>query len=122
MPSLELKPPVDNGILTCFDLKTGKLHYEERLSSGKQGFSASPVAADQHLYFTGEQGDVFVLAATNNFSVLATNQLGGISLSTPAISEGVLFFRTTEKMLAIGFNRDPKPKKPSSQDVQPQTP
>ena len=113
---------LDNGVVTCFDLKTGQLHYEERLSSGKQGFSASPVVAGQHLYFTGEQGDVFVLAATNTFSVLATNQLGGISLSTPAISEGVLFFRTTEKMLALGFNRDPKPKKPFSQGVQPQTP
>lgn len=112
---------LDNGVVTCFDLKTGKLHYEERLGSGKQGFSASPVAIGGRLYFTGEQGDVFVLAATNTFSVLATNQLGGISLSTPAISEGVLFFRTTEKMLALGSNRNPKPKKPLSPGVQPQT-
>ncbi|PYI88043.1 MAG: hypothetical protein DME26_04280 [Verrucomicrobia bacterium] len=104
---------LDNGIVTCFDWKTGKLHYEERLGGGNQGFSASPVAAaGEHLYFTGEQGDVFVLAATDKFSVLATNQLGGISLSTPAISEGALFFRTTEKMLAIGFNRETKPKEP----------
>ena len=86
-------------------MKTGKLHYEERLGTGNQGFSASPVAANGHLYFTGEQGDVFALAATNKFSVLATNRLGGISLSTPAISQGVLFFRTTEKMLAIGLKR-----------------
>jgi outer membrane protein assembly factor BamB len=93
---------LDSGIVTCFDVKTGKLHYEERIGAGNQGFSASPVAANGHLYFTGEQGDVFVLAATNKFSVLATNQLGGISLSTPAISEGVLFFRTTERMLAVG--------------------
>ena len=105
---------LDNGVVTCFDLQTGKLYYEERLGNGKEGFSASPVAAGERLYFTGEQGDVFVLAATNTFSVLATNQLGGISLSTPAISEGVLFFRTTEKMLAVGFNRDPKPKEASS--------
>ena len=93
---------LDNGVMTCFDLKTGKLNYEERLSSGKQGFSASPVLAGSHLYFTGEQGEVFVLPATNKFSVTVTNQLGGISLSTPAISDGVLYFRTTEKVLAIG--------------------
>jgi outer membrane protein assembly factor BamB len=96
---------LDNGVVTCFDVKTGKLHYEERIGTGNQGFSASPVAASGHLYFTGEQGDVLVLAATNKFSVLATNQLGGISLSTPAISEKVLFFRTTEKMLAIGSKK-----------------
>jgi len=93
---------LDNGMMTCFDLKTGKLNYEERLSSGKQGFSASPVLAGSHLYFTGEQGEVFVLPATNKFSVTVTNQLGGISLSTPAISDGMLYFRTTEKVLAIG--------------------
>src|SRR5262245_46209871 len=93
---------LDNGIVTCFDVKTGKLHYEERLGKGNQGFSASPVAARGRLYFTSEQGDVFVLPATNRFSVLATNRLGGISLSTPAISEGRLYFRTTEKMVAVG--------------------
>lgn len=106
---------LDNGIVTCFDVKTGKLHYEERIGIGNQGFSASPVAANGHLYFTGEQGDVFVLAATNKFSVLATNQLGGISLSTPAISERVLFFRTTEKMLAVGSKSETKPTKLSAQ-------
>jgi outer membrane protein assembly factor BamB len=93
---------LDNGVMTCFDLKSGELNFEERLSSGKQGFSASPVLAGGHLYFTGEQGEVFVLAATNQFSVVMTNQLGGISLSTPAVSDGVLYFRTTERMLAIG--------------------
>jgi outer membrane protein assembly factor BamB len=93
---------LDNGVMTSFDRKSGKLHFEERLGGGKQGFSASPVLAGRHLYFTGEQGEVFVLSATNNFSVVATNQLGGISLSTPAISDGVLYFRTTEKMLAVG--------------------
>jgi outer membrane protein assembly factor BamB len=123
----------------------GKLHAGPYDSPGMQwGFASSPVlhegkvivqcdtlseqflavfdATDGRLYFTGEQGDVFVLAATNQFSVLATNQLGGISLSTPAISEGVLFFRTTEKMLALGFKPDPKPKKPFPQGIQPPIP
>ena len=36
------------------------IHYEERLGTGGQGFTASPVAAGDKLYFTGEQGDVFV--------------------------------------------------------------
>src|SRR5262245_45801391 len=72
---------LDNGVVSCFDLKTGRVHYEQRLGGGGQGFSASPVAAGGHLYFTGEQGDVFVLPRTNAFSVVATNQLGGISLA-----------------------------------------
>ncbi len=91
----------NDGIVTCFDVQTGKINYEERIGGGGQGFSASPVAADGKLYFTGELGDVFVIPATRKFSLLATNKLDGLCLATPAISDGTLFFRTTEKLLAI---------------------
>jgi outer membrane protein assembly factor BamB len=91
-----------DGIVTCFDVHTGKIHYTERIGDGTQGFTASPVAAGGKVYLTGERGEVFVLPASEQFSVLATNKLGGICLSTPAISDGTLFFRTTEKLLAIG--------------------
>jgi outer membrane protein assembly factor BamB len=90
-----------DGIITCFDARTGKIEYSERISDGSQGFTASPVAAANRLYFTGERGEVFVLPAEPQFSVLATNKLGGICLSTPAISGGTLFFRTTEELVAI---------------------
>ena len=95
----------DNGIVTCFDAMTGKTHYEERIGGGSQGFTSSPVSDGKHLYFTGEQGDVFVIPATEKFSVSATNKLGGICLTTPAISDGTLFFRTTENLLAISAAR-----------------
>jgi outer membrane protein assembly factor BamB len=94
-----------DGIVTCFDAKTGEIQYSERIGGGGQGFTASPVAAGRKLYFSGEQGDVFVLEATNEFKVLASNKLGGQCLSTPAISEGTIFFRTTEKLVAVGFNK-----------------
>ncbi len=89
-------------IITCFDVRTGEIHYNERLGDGTQAFTASPVAAADKLYFTGERGEVFVLPATEQFGILATNKLDGICLSTPAISEGTIFFRTTEKLVAIG--------------------
>jgi outer membrane protein assembly factor BamB len=91
-----------DGVVTCFDAKTGEVQYSERIGGGGQGFTASPVAAHGKIYFTGEQGSVFVVAATKDFNVMATNQLGGVCLSTPAISGGTLFFRTTEKLIAIG--------------------
>jgi outer membrane protein assembly factor BamB len=94
-----------DGVLTCFDAKTGEVKYNERIGGGGQGFTASPVAANGKIYYPGEQGDVFVVPATGEFSVLATNKLGGLCLSSPAISEGTLFFRTTGKLVAIGFNK-----------------
>lgn len=94
-----------DSIVTCFDLRTGKIHYSERISDATQGFTASPVAAADKIYFTSERGEVFILSATDHFSVLATNKLGGICLSTPAISEGTLYFRTTEKLVAVGAGK-----------------
>jgi len=95
----------NDGIVTCFDARSGTIHYEERIGGGGQGFTASPVAAKGKLYFTGEQGDVFVIAAAETFSVLATNKLGGICLATAAISDGTLCFRTTERLVAIGAGK-----------------
>jgi outer membrane protein assembly factor BamB len=94
-----------DGIITCFDLHSGKIYYSERIGDGAQAFTASPVAAAGNLYFTGERGEVYVLPASQQFSVTATNKLGGICLSTPAISEGTLFFRTTENLVAIGSKK-----------------
>ncbi len=94
-----------DGVLTCFDVHTGKVVYDARIGGGNQGFTASPVAARDNLYFTGEQGEVFVVPATNQFSVLATNKLGGICLATPAISEGTIYFRTVENIVAVGTTK-----------------
>lgn len=91
----------NDGIVTCFDLASGKIYYEERIGGGGQGFTASPVSAGGQLYFTGEQGDVFVIPVAEKFSVGGTNKLDGICLATPAISDGAMFFRTTEKLIAV---------------------
>ncbi len=93
------------GVLTCVDARTGHLHYSERLGKGGQAFTSSPVAAKDKLYFTSEGGDVFVVAASEKFTLLSTSRLGGLCLSTPAVSAGTIFFRTTEKLVAVGVTR-----------------
>jgi outer membrane protein assembly factor BamB len=92
----------NDGIVSCFDAGTGDVKYSERIGGGGQAFTASPVAAGDKLYFTGEQGDVFLLPATERFQVLQTNSLGSLCLATPASSDGKIYFRTIDKLLAIG--------------------
>ncbi|MSU51031.1 MAG: pyrrolo-quinoline quinone [Opitutus sp.] len=92
----------DIGLLTCFDAKAGTIRYSERLSSTGQGYTASPVSDGRHIYFTSELGNVFVVPATGKFSVVATNKLAETCLSTPAIADGALFFRTRDKLVAVG--------------------
>lgn len=92
----------NNGVLTCFEAKTGERHYQMRLGSGQTGFTASPVAANGNIYFSGEYGEIFVVRAGPEFELLGSNEMHEICMATPAISEGTLFFRTRGHLVAIG--------------------
>lgn len=91
----------DNGVLSCYDAKTGEQKYQERLSTGGSGFTASPVAADGKLYFSSEVGEVYVVKPGPTFALLAENELDEITMATPAISAGTLYFRTRGHVVAI---------------------
>lgn len=96
----------DRGRLSCLEPKTGKLLYKEALAGTRPfGFSASPVATDGKLYLTNETGEVFVVRAGPEFELLAMNKMGEICMATPAISEGVLYFRTRSHLVAISEER-----------------
>ena len=60
------------------------------------------MAADGKIYIASEEGDVFVVKAGRTFEQLAKNPLGEISMATPATSEGLLYFRTGQSIIAIG--------------------
>jgi outer membrane protein assembly factor BamB len=92
----------NNGVLVALDPKTGERAYQpQRLAAATTPFTASIVAADGKLYFTSEEGDVYVVKAGRTYELLATNPLGDIGFATPAISEGVIYFRTAKWMIAI---------------------
>ena len=93
----------DNALLTCFDAKTGEVRYSERLTaSTTEGFTSSPVSDGRHVYFTSEIGNVYLVPATDKFSIAHKNTLGETCLSTPAISGGAIYFRTRDKLIAVG--------------------
>ncbi|MBW8040588.1 MAG: PQQ-binding-like beta-propeller repeat protein [Planctomycetes bacterium] len=91
----------DTGRLSCFEAKTGKLQYRERLADGSVAFSASPVAADGKIYFTAEKGDIYVVEAGSEFKLLGVNKMGETCMATPAISQGTLYFRTRHQLVAV---------------------
>jgi outer membrane protein assembly factor BamB len=91
----------DNGVLSVFDVRTGQRHFQGRLADGRTGFSASAVASNGRIYFTSEEGDVYVLKAGKTFEQLGVNPLGEVTMATPAISEGAMFFRTRGHLVAV---------------------
>jgi outer membrane protein assembly factor BamB len=92
----------DNGVLSTYDVNTGRRIYEQRIAPGAGGFSASPVAAGGKVYFTSEDGDVFVVRAGKTFELLGRNTMGEMCMATPAISGDLLLIRTRSTLYAIG--------------------
>jgi outer membrane protein assembly factor BamB len=92
----------NNGLFDAYDLKTGKEVYRQRLPTIGSGFSASPIAADGKIYLSNEDGEMLVIAAGEKFSHISTNSMGELLMATPALSEGVMYVRSSESLFAIG--------------------
>jgi len=91
----------DKGIAYCLDARTGENIYGPvRLAVAT--YSGSPVLADGRIYITNEDGLTTVLKAGPEFEILAENDLGDYTLSSPAISDGQIFIRTASALYAIG--------------------
>lgn len=88
------------GFATCLDATNGKVIWQERVPGG--AYSASPVCVGDRIYCVSNDGDVLVLAAADQFLVLARNPLGEPTQSTPAIGHGRIYFRTKGNLIAIG--------------------
>ena len=95
----------DNGVLTCWDAKSGEQRYRKRLTAGV-GYSASGIAADGKLYYPSEEGDVHVVRAGTSFELLAVNPLGETCMAPPAVSQGMLVFRTRSRLIAVALDDD----------------
>lgn len=93
----------DNGVLNVYQIQTGEVVYQERLGGGSSGMTASPVASDGKIFFSAEDGTVFVLDSGPGYKLLAENTLGESCMATPAISRGDIFFRTTGHLNAISI-------------------
>jgi outer membrane protein assembly factor BamB len=91
----------NGGIASCFDPKSGKLIYRERLGAGGF-FYASPVAADGKIYMASFNGVLVVLSAGDQCRVLSRNRLGEPIVATPALADGKIYVRTEGHLYAFG--------------------
>ena len=87
-----------SGLLTCFDALTGAVKYKENLG---KAFSSSGVASDGRLYFPAETGEIFVIQAGAQYNLLAKNMMNDPCMATPAVSEGMIIFRTQHRLIAV---------------------
>jgi outer membrane protein assembly factor BamB/protein tyrosine phosphatase (PTP) superfamily phosphohydrolase (DUF442 family) len=92
----------NNGTFDAYNLKTGQEIYRQRLPLVGSGFSASPVASDGKIYLSNEDGEILVVTAGEKFNHIATNSMGELLMATPALSDGVMYVRSSQSLFAVG--------------------
>ena len=85
---------MDNGNAMCWDSKTGKNMWRERLN---RTTSASPVMVKDRIYAIDETGNFSVFSANpEEFKILAKNKIGDQAFATPVICDSKIFVRVAE--------------------------
>jgi outer membrane protein assembly factor BamB len=89
----------DDGIGRCYDAKTGKLKWKERLSGE---YKASPVLVDGRVLFLNTTGMCTIVSASSRFDKLVENQLDDETLASPAIAHEHIYLRGRKTLYCIG--------------------
>ena len=89
------------GILSCYNLETGKPFYTATRVNGLDTIYASPIAAGGHVYLTSRNGTTVVIKDAETFEVVATNSVGETVDATPAPVDNELFIRGEKHLFCI---------------------
>ena len=88
-----------NGYISCLEAKTGKSLWQKRM---KGRFSASPVLANDLLYFFNEDTVCTIIKPVKELIIVAENKLSdGKLLATPAFDENSIYIRTENNLYRI---------------------
>lgn len=89
------------GIVRCLEAATGREHYRKRLP-GATGFTSSPIANGERVYFFDQSGVTIVVEAGPEFRVIANNDLQEMCWASPGLAGNRLLIRTAEHLYAVG--------------------
>jgi len=92
----------DNGVATCFEAKTGKSCWRERLGPH---YSASLVSANGLVYFLSDKGVMTVVKPGAELEIVARNELGQNTYASPAISDSQMFLRGIKNLYCISTKK-----------------
>ena len=93
------------GLLTSWDLSTGKMERPMRLGMGGE-YYATPIAIGDHLLVAAERGAVMVVSvADSKPKIVARNDFDESILATPAVVDNKIYLRTSTQLYAFGKDR-----------------
>jgi outer membrane protein assembly factor BamB len=89
-----------SGFLTCYDARTGKQLYRERLPNAR-GFWASPCAGDAKVFCLDTGGTTYVVQAGPEFKLLVQNRIEDEFWASPAVAGGSLILRGVDNVYCL---------------------
>jgi outer membrane protein assembly factor BamB len=92
----------NSGLLSAYDAKTGKPHYQLQRLDGVPNVFASPVGAKGRVYLAGQEGTTIVIKSGATYEVLAKNALDDGFNASPALVDGELYLRGFKSLYSIG--------------------
>lgn len=102
-------PVVDNGmvfiatsygVIVCYDAANGEILWEYECDNG---IYASPMIADNKVYFLDMGGNMHIFSKDKNMTLLGEPKLGEGSVSTPSFSDGRIYIRGDKFLYCIGI-------------------
>jgi outer membrane protein assembly factor BamB len=91
----------DSGIAHCFEAKTGRIAWEERMRE----HHASLVSAEGNVYFVNDFGVMRTVKPGDKYELVAESELGEKVFASPAMSEGQIFVRGEKTMQCFGVRK-----------------
>jgi outer membrane protein assembly factor BamB len=92
----------NSGLLSAYDVKTGRPHYILQRLDGVPNVFSSPVGAKGRVYLTGQEGTTLVIKQGPAYEVLAKNQLDDGFNASPALVDGEIYLRGFKYLYSIG--------------------
>jgi outer membrane protein assembly factor BamB len=92
----------NSGLLSAYDARTGKPHYQLQRLEGVPNVFASPVGAKGRVYVTGQEGTTLVIKHGPSYEVLAKNTLDDGFNASPALADSELYLRGFKYLYSIG--------------------
>ncbi len=83
----------NSGILSAFDARSGKPHFQNQRLESVPSVYASPVSARGRIYIAGRDGTTAVIRSGSTFELLAKNTLEDGFDASPALVENEIFLR-----------------------------
>jgi outer membrane protein assembly factor BamB len=91
----------DSGIAHCFEAKTGRIAWEERVKE----HHASLVSAEGNVYLINDFGTMRVVKPGDAFALLEQSEIGEKVFASPAMSEGQMFVRGDKTLFCFGARK-----------------